>query len=618
MCNLAFHSSRNKMQPRRDSRRHLRIESLEARNLMAGVVMTDQEQLLLELVNRARRDPSSEAALYGISLNAGLPAGTISTASKQPLSPNQFLTNAAGLHSQDMLNQDFFAHTNLAGKTPAQRATEAGYLGQVGENISWGGSTGAIDQNQHVYARHEGLIRSEGHRQNLMNPIYDELGTGVRYGVFTTGGNNYNASMVTENFGISQSLVFITGVAFKDTVVADNFYTIGEHEAGIVVRARSSTGAFYETVTGPSGGFGMSVSDGTYVVTFSGGSYNGEVVRSGIVVSGENVKADLNATTAVWSSIASMSWSADVTGDGHEDVVRFSGGTWSVNASPTSGSSGQVYANWSNTVTWKNSNVGDFNGDGKQDIVGREGGNWWVGISTGTGFVTSYWGTWAPSVEWKDVSIGDFNGDGRDDIVGQTSGNWWLAISNGNGYTNQYWASWHPTVEWKDVRVGDFNGDGRDDIVGRAGGGWWLGSSTGNSFATTLGTVWADISWSDVNVGDFNGDGKDDLVGRANGAWWVGVSNGALFVNQFWGVWSNAVVWQDVQVADLNGDGRDDIVGRAANAVWAAYGGTSFTNSLWSIWANTVWTEVKTGDFNGDGRDDLAGQGNGALHISLS
>ena len=35
--------------------------------------MTPQEQLMLELINRARMDPNAEAARYGIALNEGKP-----------------------------------------------------------------------------------------------------------------------------------------------------------------------------------------------------------------------------------------------------------------------------------------------------------------------------------------------------------------------------------------------------------------------------------------------------------------------------------------------------------------------------------------------------------------
>ena len=57
--------------------------------------LTDQEQLLLELINRARTFPLAEAAYYGIDLNEGLAPGTISNSAKQPLAPNASLLQSA-------------------------------------------------------------------------------------------------------------------------------------------------------------------------------------------------------------------------------------------------------------------------------------------------------------------------------------------------------------------------------------------------------------------------------------------------------------------------------------------------------------------------------------------
>ena len=112
---------------------------------MMSVNMSPYDQLLLELVNRARANPDAEAASYGIDLNQGLSAGTISAAAKQPLAPNQMLIDAAGAHSQDSHSHQFFSHMNLAGQSPSDRAMAAGYPTWVGENIAWGGSTSPID-----------------------------------------------------------------------------------------------------------------------------------------------------------------------------------------------------------------------------------------------------------------------------------------------------------------------------------------------------------------------------------------------------------------------------------------------------------------------------------------
>src|SRR5213594_3728147 len=83
---------------------------LESRRLLAADFPTPAEQYLVELINCARMDPSAEAARLGIALNEGLAAGTISTAAKQPLAINPNLTDAAGKHSQWMIDNDVFSH----------------------------------------------------------------------------------------------------------------------------------------------------------------------------------------------------------------------------------------------------------------------------------------------------------------------------------------------------------------------------------------------------------------------------------------------------------------------------------------------------------------------------
>src|ERR1700733_14375163 len=106
---------------------------------------TAVEQMILELINRARLDPAAEAARDGIDLNEGLPAGTISATSKQPLAMNQTLLTIARAHDQDMIAHNYFAHTDSSGFTPDQRMTNAGYsYSWWGENIAWNGTTGAV------------------------------------------------------------------------------------------------------------------------------------------------------------------------------------------------------------------------------------------------------------------------------------------------------------------------------------------------------------------------------------------------------------------------------------------------------------------------------------------
>jgi uncharacterized protein YkwD len=277
----------------------LSFEQLECRRLLAAVSLTNHEQLLLELINRGRAAPAAEVARYGVSLNQGLPAGTITTAPKQPLAPNQALINAARAHSQDMLDRNYFEHKHPQGDDFGTRIAKAGYRGESwGENIAMRYSTNPIDQTSNVLMAHETLVKSTKHRPILMDNIFDEVGTGVRNGTYRISGVSYNATTVTEDFGGSSNKVFITGVAYTDLIQRDNFYTVGEGMAGLTVVATAGSSR-YETQTGPSGGYSLEVAAGTYTVTFSGGALAQPVSFSNVVVQSENRKVDLIPSQAV-------------------------------------------------------------------------------------------------------------------------------------------------------------------------------------------------------------------------------------------------------------------------------------------------------------------------------
>ena len=79
------------------------------------------EQAHLKRINRVRIDPQAEAdRLLGGDLNEGIsdPAEQISLTPKQSLTSNALLHAAAGAHSRDMIDQDYFDHLSLDGRTP--------------------------------------------------------------------------------------------------------------------------------------------------------------------------------------------------------------------------------------------------------------------------------------------------------------------------------------------------------------------------------------------------------------------------------------------------------------------------------------------------------------------
>ncbi|GGR27490.1 CAP domain-containing protein [Streptomyces roseolus] len=92
-----------------------------------------------------------------------------------PLTANATLARAAQAHSDDMAARDFFDHTNPDGADPGDRVTAAGYpWSTYGENIAMGQRT-----PEQVM---EAWMNSPGHRANILNCDFKELGVGVHDG----------------------------------------------------------------------------------------------------------------------------------------------------------------------------------------------------------------------------------------------------------------------------------------------------------------------------------------------------------------------------------------------------------------------------------------------------
>ncbi len=91
-----------------------------------------------------------------------------------PLSYDHHLATAARDHSEDMGLQDYFSHTSLDGRTVPDRITAAGYFyNTYGENIAAGQPT--------PEAVIDAWMSSSGHRANILNPNFCDIGVGYSY-----------------------------------------------------------------------------------------------------------------------------------------------------------------------------------------------------------------------------------------------------------------------------------------------------------------------------------------------------------------------------------------------------------------------------------------------------
>jgi uncharacterized protein YkwD len=102
----------------------------------------------------------------------------------QPLRSNSPLTKAARRHSQFMADTGRHGHDGIGDGSMQSRIDAVGYRWRgIGENIAWGYRTAA--------AVMDGWMHSSGHRANILNCAYRDIGIGV-----DTGGTNW-----TQDFG---------------------------------------------------------------------------------------------------------------------------------------------------------------------------------------------------------------------------------------------------------------------------------------------------------------------------------------------------------------------------------------------------------------------------------
>lgn len=246
--------------------------------------LSAEEQLIVELVNRARLDPAGELSRQADGFAAG-----VTTAPKEALAVVSTLSEASRAHSQDMDNRDFFAHTNPDGQTPADRAVEEGHGSRfVGENIGWVGSSSTNFNNQlRVEVHHDNLWTSDGHQQNFMSNLWSEIGVGYDYGSY----NGLNGStFVTEMFS-DRGDTFLTGVVIEDAD-GDDFYDLGEGQGAVRITAEAADGTLYATSTWDAGGYSLKLPPGTYRVTFEGGDLDVPYSTS-VTIGTQNVKLDV-------------------------------------------------------------------------------------------------------------------------------------------------------------------------------------------------------------------------------------------------------------------------------------------------------------------------------------
>lgn len=337
---------------------------------------TAEEQLFLELINRARADPQGEldrlisdpATATGVQSNITLALDFFNVdigvlygqlTGVQPVPPlvwDEALGASAEAHSDLMIQYEQQSH-NLPGELSLSGRIEAeGYTNwsRLGENVFaytqdpvYGHAAYFIDWGFGP----NGIQSPPGHRNIILSANYSEVGIA---NVAAPAGLEVGPYSNTQHFG-EQPLEGprLTGVVIDD-LDNDQFYDVGEGLLGVLVTATSEAGSFTTTTT-ESGGYALALANGNYTITFSGGALEG-VIEANVIINGENVKLDAFAADA-------------------EEVIgeRIEGGAGDDSLQGTNGSDVIVDREGNNTA---NGGLGDdriTTGDGNDVATGGEG-----------------------------------------------------------------------------------------------------------------------------------------------------------------------------------------------------------------------------------------------------
>jgi hypothetical protein len=164
---------------------------------MSTQIATALEQRIVELMNSARASANLSELKIEVHLNS-----------------------AAQNHSDWMGDTGTFSHAGDGGSSATGRIEEAGFpttgSWKTAENIAYTSISGELDEGE-VDKMHEGLMQSDGHRANIMNPDLAYVGVGLSVG--NVDGFGQEVVFLTQDFGATDGEVLVQEEQGGNTVL---------------------------------------------------------------------------------------------------------------------------------------------------------------------------------------------------------------------------------------------------------------------------------------------------------------------------------------------------------------------------------------------------------------
>lgn len=333
------------------TRRTLRLESLESRELLTAGGPTAEAQYMLELVNQARTNPAAMAdrvtsnldadelatlSFYKVDL-AAEKAAIAGSAPRPAVGWNDTLAATAAKQSQDQADTGVQTHTGADGSSLGQRLDRAGYTNRASDGENAYAYSKSVDHATDAFLIDWG-VSSKGHRNNLLQPTAtaDQYYREVGIGVVDSNRANFGPKVITQDFARQAgSKAELLGVAFYDPS-HNHTFALNSGQGNVEIDAQNeSTKVVKSTSTWDAGGYQIPLDPGTYKVT---AKVNGTVVRTQEVSIGDqNVKVDYDLSDPWQKTSSSADASTSVAGkatppsttNGNSDSVKNPLDSWS-------------------------------------------------------------------------------------------------------------------------------------------------------------------------------------------------------------------------------------------------------------------------------------------------
>ncbi len=330
-----------------------------------------------------------------------------------------------------------------------------------------------------------------------------------------------------------------------------------------------------------------------------------------------------------WRAKKQVLVSADLTGDGHADLVMTSRkGVAKIKPGNGAGRFGAVSRSVKSLRGhYLVSSVGDINRDGRNDLIAKVKGGTRVDAFLGTrkgGLKFTRTDTkWGRYVDL--TAAGDVTGDGQPDMLGRDkTGQLWLRAGIGAAQfakSRKVVGNWAP---YNQIIGGtDYTADGRPDLVGRMRNGkvYLLAGRGDGTFAAPVGALRNLAGLRDLGgAGQLSGDPAPDLIGRKGDQLMV-VPNAGTFdlgnpIDTGADLSASDVL---LNVGDWDRDGFGDVITRQTDGTMQLRRGDGQGHLAAPVRVGAGFAPASgltaVGDVTGDGFPDIAGVMNGAASL---